>query len=87
MSIRRSRSLLFSAAMVLALSGCESVTLRPRSMECTIATVISSVGCQPMERAAAAKDDDKRRTDGQKEEEVRVCWCVCVCVFVRCLWW
>jgi hypothetical protein len=60
-SIRRSRYPLLAAAIAFALSGCESVTLRPRSVECTIATVISPVGCQPMERAADTKDEEAKR--------------------------
>jgi Protein of unknown function (DUF2846) len=52
--------LLLSVAAVVA--GCTSVSLRPRSIECTLAVVVApGASCQPMPRASQALDSEAKK--------------------------
>ena len=58
---RRSVSSSLCVALVFTLTGCGSLALRPRSIECTAATLVSSVSCQPMERAPDNQDAEAKK--------------------------
>jgi hypothetical protein len=60
---RRPAVLLLSLAAIAALvGGCTSVSLRPRSIECTLAVVVApGSSCQPMPRASDALDSEAKK--------------------------
>jgi hypothetical protein len=62
MPMRRSLYLAVLVSSVLNISGCESISLKPRSLECTLAAVIApSTACQPMSRMSDAQDEEAKQ--------------------------
>jgi hypothetical protein len=62
MPMYRSLCLAIPLGVILSIAGCESVSLKPRSLECTLAAVVAPASaCQPMPRMSDAQDEEAKQ--------------------------